>query len=289
LNTNQGILYLVATPIGNLEDITFRAIKILKSVELIAAEDTRHTLKLLNHYGIKKRLVSYHLHNERERAPELVNLLNDGLNLALVSDAGMPGISDPGTWLVKQALAAGISVVPIPGASAAITALAASGLSTASFIFKGFLPRKNAEQLQELDKLSGLPDTIIFYEAPHRLIKTLLNISKIFGNRPAVLAREMTKIHEEFVRDDINQLISQANTFCGKGEFTILVAGAANNVGSLQNSTNETETVAQLLAALPQQSESLKGELKMIAKKTGKPIKEIYRQYLQHKQSIQDN
>jgi 16S rRNA (cytidine1402-2'-O)-methyltransferase len=287
LNINKGTLYLVATPIGNLEDITFRAVRILNSVELIAAEDTRHTLKLLNYYGIKKRLVSYHQHNERERASKLVNWLNEGLNVALVSDAGMPGISDPGTWLVGQALAAGITVVPIPGASAVVTALAASGLSTTSFIFKGFLPRKNTEQLKELDKLSGLPDTIIFYEAPHRLVKTLLNISKIFGNRPAVLARELTKVHEEFVRDDINSLISRMDTFGGKGEYTILVAGAENYFENRQNSTNET--VTQLLAALPEHGESLKSELKIIAKKTGKPMKEIYRQYLLKKQSIKDS
>jgi 16S rRNA (cytidine1402-2'-O)-methyltransferase len=287
VNDIKGLLYLVATPIGNLEDMTFRAVKILNRVDIIAAEDTRHTLKLLTHFGIKKRLVSYHQHNERERAVEIINYLNDGLNLALVSDAGMPGISDPGTWLVTQALAAGITVVPVPGASAVITALAASGLSTDSFIFKGFLPRKKADQLAELGRLADLSETIVFYESPHRLVKTLLNISNVFGNRPAVLARELTKIHEEFVRSDINKLIKQIEQFGSKGEFTILVAGATNTCNNHQNSTKET--VDELLEGLPQQGESLKSELKKIAKKTGKSPKEIYRQYLQNKHSTEDN
>jgi 16S rRNA (cytidine1402-2'-O)-methyltransferase len=273
----------VATPIGNLEDLTFRALKTLQSVDLIAAEDTRRTLKLLTHYGIKKRLISYHQHNERERSPELIKYLNDGLNIALVSDAGMPGISDPGAWLVSRAIANEITVVPIPGVSAVITALAAAGLPTATFMFKGFLPRKNSEQLEVLQNLVNLPDTLVFYEAPHRLIKTLLNISKIFGNRPAVLARELTKIHEEFIRADINSLPGLIEQFGGKGEYTIVIAGAEQPCKNLQNSTNLS--VAELLAALPATGKSLKEELKKIAKKTGKSTKEIYRQYLQSKLS----
>jgi 16S rRNA (cytidine1402-2'-O)-methyltransferase len=283
LNQNTGSLYLVATPIGNLEDLTFRALKTLQSVDLIAAEDTRRTLKLLTHYGIKKRLISYHQHNERERSPELIKYLNDGLNIALVSDAGMPGISDPGAWLVSRAIANEITVVPIPGVSAVITALAAAGLPTATFMFKGFLPRKNSEQLEVLQNLVNLPDTLVFYEAPHRLIKTLLNISKIFGNRPAVLARELTKIHEEFIRADINSLPGLIEQFGGKGEYTIVIAGAEQPCKNLQNSTNLS--VAELLAALPATGKSLKEELKKIAKKTGKSTKEIYRQYLQSKLS----
>jgi 16S rRNA (cytidine1402-2'-O)-methyltransferase len=281
VNGVKGTLYLVATPIGNLEDMTFRAVKILNSVDLVAAEDTRHTLKLLTHYGIKKRLLSYHQHNERERAAEIINYLNDGFNLALVSDAGMPGISDPGTWLVTQALNAGINVIPVPGASAVITALAASGLATASFLFCGFLPRKASEQMEKLNRLAVLPDTIVFYEAPHRLVKTLLNISKIFGNRPAVLARELTKIHEEFVRGNIDTLIREIVTTERKGEFTILVAGSDRGEKNIQNSTNED--LNALLAALPETGKSLRNELKLIAKKTGKSMKEIYRQYLQNK------
>jgi 16S rRNA (cytidine1402-2'-O)-methyltransferase len=286
LNDGKGVLYLVATPIGNLEDMTFRAVRILNSVDIIAAEDTRHTLKLLTHYGIRKRLLSYHQHNERERAVEIVNYLNEGLTLALVSDAGMPGISDPGTWLVSQALSAGITVVPIPGASAVVTALAASGLPTASFIFKGFLPRKKSDQLAELSSLANLPDTIIFYESPHRLVKTLLNISNIFGNRSAVLARELTKVHEEFVRADLNRLIEWADAFGSKGEYTIVVAGTDHSCKNPLNSTNET--VTELLATLSPQGESLKSELKKIAKKTGKSNKEIYRQYLKDKHSTED-
>jgi 16S rRNA (cytidine1402-2'-O)-methyltransferase len=283
MNQNIGALYLVATPIGNLEDLTFRALRILKSVDLIAAEDTRRTLKLLTYYGIKKRLISYHQHNERERSLELIKYLNDGLNIALVTDAGMPGISDPGSWLVSQAITNDITVTPIPGASAVITALAAAGLPTATFIFKGFLPRKNSEQLEALQNLVNFPDTLVFYEAPHRLVKTLLNISKIFGNRPAVLARELTKIHEEFIRSDINSMPSLVEQFGGKGEFTIVVAGARQLCKNLQNSTNLS--VTELLAALPTSGKSLKEELKKIAKKTGKSTKEIYRQYLQSRLS----
>jgi 16S rRNA (cytidine1402-2'-O)-methyltransferase len=288
VNGTKGILYLVATPIGNLEDITFRAVKILNSVDLVACEDTRHTLKLLTHYGIKKRLLSYHRYSGRERTVEIINYLTDGSDVALVCDAGMPGISDPGTWLVSQAINAGITVVPIPGASAVVSAVAASGLATDSFVFRGFLPRKTSEQLEELSRLAVLPDTIVFYESPHRLVKTLLNISKIFGNRRAVLARELTKIHEEFIRNDINELIRQFDGKSGKGEFTILVAGASSTAINCYNSTQKISdaTLMELLAALPEAEGSLRAELKIIAKKTGKSTQEIYRLYLQTKTQL---
>lgn len=286
MNSNTGTLYLVATPIGNLEDITFRAIRILKEVDLIAAEDTRHTLKLLNHFEIKQKLISYHQHNERERAPEIIRLLTAGLNVAVVSDAGMPGISDPGSWLVAEAIKLGISVVPVPGASAVVTALAASGLASKGFYFKGFLPRKSNDQMEVLKQLASIPDTLIFYEAPHRLAKTLANIYKVFGNRPAVLARELTKVHEEFVRADLNSLIKMVEQFGGKGEYTILVTGSSNHQLNLQNSTNELLT--ELADGLSVMNGTLKEKLKKIAKKTGRSTKEIYRLYLQQYKHPED-
>lgn len=263
--------------------MTFRAVNTLKTVDLIAAEDTRHTLKLLTHFAIKKRMISYHQHNERERGAELVGYLKQGLNIAVVTDAGMPGISDPGNCLVAQALAAGLQVVPIPGASAVITALAASGLDTASFYFQGFLPRKTSEQVAVLTRLAELRGTLIFYEAPHRLAKTLKALYQVMGARQAVLARELTKIHEEFIRADLGVLVAQLEDLSGKGEYTVLVAGASRSDFKDQNSTDEA--IGELLKALPEESGSLKAELKKIAQKTGKSPKEIYRFYLQSKDS----
>jgi 16S rRNA (cytidine1402-2'-O)-methyltransferase len=284
MSSENGVLYLVATPIGNLEDITLRALRTLEQADLVAAEDTRHSLKLLNHYGIRKRLISFHQHNERERAAELLGYLRDGLKVAVVSDAGMPGISDPGGWLVREAVNAGIPVIPIPGASAVMTALSASGLETEVFGFYGFLPRKPREQLAALRLLVDFPGTMVFYEAPHRLSKTLRNLYEVLGDRPAVLARELTKIHEEFVRKnlgELNQLVVQSEL---KGEFTILVAGAEISIKNRQNSTNfDPDLLDKLLEDIPTTGNSLKEELKKIAKKTGKSTKEIYRVYLQTK------
>jgi 16S rRNA (cytidine1402-2'-O)-methyltransferase len=284
MSSENGVLYLVATPIGNLEDITLRALRTLEQADLVAAEDTRHSLKLLNHYGIRKRLISFHQHNERERAAELLGYLRDGLKVAVVSDAGMPGISDPGGWLVRETVNAGIPVIPIPGASAVMTALSASGLETEVFGFYGFLPRKPREQLAALRLLVDFPGTMVFYEAPHRLSKTLRNLYEVLGDRPAVLARELTKIHEEFVRKnlgELNQLVVQSEL---KGEFTILVAGAEISIKNRQNSTNfDPDLLDKLLEDIPTTGNSLKEELKKIAKKTGKSTKEIYRVYLQTK------
>ena len=190
-----GILYLVASPIGNLEDITFRAVRILKECDLIACEDTRHTLKLLNHYGIEKPLISYHEHNEAERSGELIVRLRDGSSVALISDAGMPLVADPGYRLVTAAVAEGVSVQPIPGPSALVTALAASGLPTDSFRFGGFLPPKSGQRSSVLEALKSDPATLIFYEAPHRILATLVDVDRIMGARLVVIARELTKTH----------------------------------------------------------------------------------------------
>ena len=219
------MLYVVATPIGNLEDITFRAVRILKEADLIACEDTRHTRKLLDHYGIHKPAVSYHEHNEEARAVELLAKLQAGATIALVSDAGTPLISDPGYRLVAKALEHGIPVQPIPGPSALLTALAASGLPTDSFHFAGFLPAKTSQRRKSLERLRDEPATLILYEAPHRILDTLEDIATVLGDRPIVVAREMTKIHEEFLR---GTAVSLAKELAGrpplKGEITLLIA-----------------------------------------------------------------
>ena len=220
-----GTLSIVATPIGNLEDITLRALRILKEVDLIACEDTRRTLKLLNHFGIKKRLISYFEHNELGRLPEILSLLKAGQNVALVSDAGTPTISDPGFPLVREAVACGIRVEPIPGPCAAITALATSGLPTDRFLFIGFLPQKRGKRRSLLESLRDEEGTIILYESPHRILKALTDIASVLGNRPLVIVRELTKVHEEFVRgsaDEISRSLQGAEI---KGEFVVLVAG----------------------------------------------------------------
>ena len=281
MTESSGKLYLVATPLGNLEDITQRALRTLGEVDLIAAEDTRHTLKLLNYFQIKKPMLSCYQHNERSRGLQIVERIRAGANVALVSDAGMPGISDPGNWLVAEAIKSGITVVPIPGASAVITALAASGLDTGSFQFEGFLPRKTTEQAAKLILMADFKGTLVLYESPHRVVATLKNVLAVLGDRQVVLARELTKIHEEFIRGAISQILPKLESEKPKGEFTILITGVAQNVKNLQNSTKETQFDINV-ANIPAGS-SLRNELKMIAKKTGKTTKEVYRQYLNEK------
>src|SRR5947208_8984880 len=204
----HGTLYIVATPIGNLEDITYRAVRILKEADLIACEDTRQTRKLLDHYGIEKPAISYHEHNEAERARQLIDKLQQGLTIAQVSDAGMPGISDPGYRVVKLAIEQGITVVPIPGPSALVTALAASGLPTDAFEFRGFLPAKSGQRRTALESLRDFQQTVIFYDAPHRILETLQEIVELLGpQRPVVIARELTKVHEEFIRGAASEVL----------------------------------------------------------------------------------
>lgn len=221
-----GTLFLVPTPIGNLGDMTVRAIDTLKDVDLIAAEDTRYTQQLLNQFEIDTRQISFHEHNKEVRIPELVERLTQGVNVAQVSDAGMPSISDPGQELVAAALAADVPVVPLPGASAGITALVASGLAPQPFTFYGFLPRKNSEQQEALTTLLTHQETMLFYEAPHRLAKTLQNIVKVFGpDRQVVLARELTKRYEEFIRGTAAEVSEWAQTQEVRGEFVVMTAG----------------------------------------------------------------
>lgn len=220
-NQKKGILYIIATPIGNLEDITLRAIRILKEVDLIAAEDTRHTLKLLNHLEISKPLISYHRHNEEIRTEELIKELKTGKNIGLVSDAGTPGICDPGEEIIKKCIEETIKVVPIPGACAMINALITSGISTKEFIFLGFLPLNKKSRKEKLEEIKNANKTIILYEAPHKLKSTLNDLSLILEDRSVVLARELTKIHEEYIRGTVKELMEKTDNL--KGEMILII------------------------------------------------------------------
>ena len=245
----MGKLYLVGTPIGNLEDITLRAIRILQSVDLIAAEDTRRTGKLLQHLAISTPQISYNEHNHHSRIQELINRLQQGASLALVTDAGMPSISDPGVELVQAAIAHQITVIPIPGPTAVISALAASGLPTDRFIFEGFLPLKQSDRQARLELLRSETKTIVLYEAPHRILKTLKDLLAVVGDRrEIVLARELTKIHEEFWRGNIGEAIDlYTNERQPKGEYTLVIKGAAET--SLITSQAELKQELQQLLA----------------------------------------
>ncbi|MBI4528284.1 MAG: 16S rRNA (cytidine(1402)-2'-O)-methyltransferase [Deltaproteobacteria bacterium] len=220
-----GVLYIVATPIGNLEDITLRALRVLKEVNLIAAEDTRHTRILLNHYSILTATTSYHEHNERTKAPVLVERLINGENVALVTDAGTPTLSDPGCRLIQQATGAGIPVVPVPGVSALTAVLSASGFFAGRFVFEGFLPSKRAERLERLEVLREETRTLVFYEAPHRLTESLEDLLKVLGDREVVLGREVTKLYEEFIRGRLSEVLSQLLHKEIRGELTLVVQG----------------------------------------------------------------
>ena len=226
-NGSKGRLFVVGTPIGNLEDITLRAIRTLKEVDLIACEDTRRTQALLNHYQIRTPTISYHEHNEMTRAPELVIKLEEGNNIALVSDAGMPVVSDPGFRLVHLAVRHNIAVAPIPGASAFVAALAASGMPVDKFRFLGFLPSKKTARRKALEELKTATKTLVFYEAPHRVLEMLRDLGDILGDRDVVLAREVTKVHEEFLRGTVSELLKRAKSKTMRGEITLLVGTAS--------------------------------------------------------------
>lgn len=226
----KGKLYICPTPIGNLEDITLRTLRILGEVDIIAAEDTRHSIKLLNHYEIKKPLTSYHEHNIREKGLELILKLNEGQNIALISDAGMPGISDPGQDLIRLAIEENIEVIGLPGPSAAITALVVSGLSTNKFVFEGFLPSKKKERIRQLETLKDEKRTLIFYESPHRILNFLNDMRDIIGDRNIALCRELTKHYEEIFRGTISQGIAKFSDIQIKGEFVIIVEGNTEDV-----------------------------------------------------------
>ncbi|MEH2294646.1 16S rRNA (cytidine(1402)-2'-O)-methyltransferase [Nostoc sp.] len=265
-------LYIVGTPIGNLEDMTFRAVRILQTVDIIAAEDTRHTGKLLQHFQVKTPQVSYHEHNRTSRIPELLEHLVNDKAIALVSDAGMPGISDPGYELVKACIEAGISVVPIPGASAAITALSAAGLPTDRFVFEGFLPSKSQQRQQHLESLQTESRTLIFYESPHRLRDTLQDLAEVWGSdRQIVLGRELTKLYEEFWRGTIAEAIAHYSQREPQGEYTLVVAG----IPASQPQLTEEELKAEL-KQLISQGISRSQASRQLAKFTSLPRRQLY-------------
>ena len=274
-------LYLVATPIGNLEDITLRALRVLKEVDVIACEDTRQTQKLLNHYGIATRTVSYHEHNEMTRAAELVKDLQEGTSVALVTDAGMPGISDPGFRLISLAIRHHLPVVPIPGVSAFLAALVASGLPTDSFRFSGFLPPKRGERRAALEAVRISPRTQVFYEAPHRIVDALADVIEVLGkDRHVVIAREVTKLHEEFLRGRAGEVLETLKSRDAvKGEITLLIGKAEESEVSVASGAPARPTVRQRLEQLIAEEElDEKAALKKVAKERGISKSEAYRE-----------
>jgi 16S rRNA (cytidine1402-2'-O)-methyltransferase len=268
----KGVLYVVATPIGNREDITLRALKTLRDVDLVVAEDTRKSGKFLSHHRIKNRLVSYHEHNEKRRTPELLAKLLDGTTIALVSNAGTPGVSDPGYRLVAAAIENKISVIPVPGPSAATTAMSASGLPTDSFVFIGFSPKKKGKRLKFITELAAEPRALIFYESPKRVLAFLEEVVSHIGDRPAVLAREMTKLHEEFIRGRVSEILETMKARPAiKGECTLLVAGRE------EKKENDLDILkAEIKAALDKHQKGLAEITKSLAKKYGLSRNQVY-------------
>jgi 16S rRNA (cytidine1402-2'-O)-methyltransferase len=267
-----GTLYIVATPIGNLEDITFRAVRILKEVDLIACEDTRQTRKLLDHYGIATPVVSCHEHNEAARTADLLARLRAGASVALVSDAGMPLVSDPGYRVVKAVSQEGIAVQPLPGAAAFVCALAASGLPVDEFHFAGFLPSKPVQRRKALESLAAERATLVFYEAPHRIVATLRDVAAVLGPRPVVVAREMTKVHEEFLRGGAEQVAAALESRDSvKGEITLLVGGATT-------SPPDETPVDEAVAGCMRGGLSRMDAIKAVARRKGLAKREVYRQ-----------
>lgn len=272
MEIQAGTLYVVGTPIGNLEDMTFRAITVLQSVNTIAAEDTRHTGKLLQHFQISTPQISYHDHNRHSRHPELLARLQQGQAIAIVSDAGLPGISDPGYDLVKACIEANIPVVPIPGVTAVTTALCAAGLPTDRFIFEGFLPAKGQERRKRLEALRAESRTLVFYESPHRLRQTLEDFAEVFGDdRSIVLARELTKLHEQFWRGTVSAAIVEYQSREPQGEFTLLVAGVEAETLVLSEAALKTE-----LQHLIQQGLSRSQASRQLAQHTALPRRQLY-------------
>lgn len=276
-NQKKGNLYIIATPIGNLEDITLRAIRILKEVDLIAAEDTRHTLKLLNHLEISKALISYHRHNEEIRAEELIKELKTGKNIGLVSDAGTPGICDPGEEIIKKCIEESIKVVPIPGACAMINALITSGISTKEFIFLGFLPLNKKSRKEKLEEIKNANKTIILYEAPHKLKNTLNDLSDILQSREVVLARELTKIHEEYIRGTVKELMEKTDNL--KGEMILIIEKNNKDNEEALNSLNNL-TLEEHYNFYEKRGLNKKEIIKKIAKDRNVSKNEIYQYFI---------
>ena len=280
--TSSGTLYIVATPIGNLEDITFRAVRVLKEVDLIAAEDTRHSRKLLTHFGIPTRLTPYHDHNERLKTDYLLDKLREGGSVAIITDAGTPCIADPGYRIARAAAAAGIRVVPVPGPSAIITALSAAGLPTDRFAFEGFLPPKQGKRKSRLMELKGDDRVVVFYEAPHRLADTLADMAEVLGEREAVVARELTKIHEEFRHGTLTELALHYAGSAVKGEVAVLVAPQEES-----GPADGRDMEALLRERLDAGEQSLKDVVASVVAETGISRSDVYALALKLRQKDQ--
>jgi len=265
----KGILYIVSTPIGNLEDITLRALKILKEVDVIAAEDTRHSLKLLNHYGISKPLISYWGEKEKVKSEEVLERMETGQSVALISDAGTPGISDPGAVLIRKAIEKGFLIVSVPGASAITAALSIAGLPTEEFTFIGFLPSKNSQRQKVLKVLSFEQRTIVFYEAPHRILETISDIKEIFGERKAALVKEISKIHEEVLRGTVSEILSILEKTTIAGEYVIVLEGRVEEKKLTSDALSEVST-------LMKKGFGRKEAVKKVANAYGLSKKELY-------------
>jgi 16S rRNA (cytidine1402-2'-O)-methyltransferase len=272
-----GTLYVVSTPIGNLEDLTYRAVRVLSEVDIVACEDTRHSQKLLNHYGIKTKTVSYHEHNERDRACELLQSAQSGLDVAIVSDAGTPGISDPGFRVVRMALEAGLRVVPIPGPTALVSALVASGLPSDEFFFAGFLPARSGARRTRLADLASIPSTLIFYEAPHRIVASLEDARKILGEREAVVARELTKLHEEVLRGRLSELAEKFSQAAHEPRGEMVVVIDRNVIASSEGETKSELSVAAVVASFEAEGIDARSALKKSARQLGISRDEAYR------------
>ena len=286
-NAGTGTLYLVATPIGNLDDMTFRAVEILKSVPVIAAEDTRQSRKLLTHFGIEgTRLISYHEHNKRSKEEAILELLRGGESVALVTDAGTPGISDPGADIVRAAVEENLPVVPIPGAVAGVTALIASGLPTDRFTFIGFLPREKKNRRAELDELKYRPETLIFYEAPHRVEETVKALLESFGDRDIAIGRELTKRYEQFSRGKLSACAEWFSQEKPRGEFVLIVGG---NVGLLENPHVETLwweslSLSEHVEKIVETGVAKKEAIKLVAKERGLQKRDVYNAVVQEQE-----
>lgn len=273
----KAALYLVPTPIGNLEDITLRALKILQNVDMIAAEDTRNTRKLLTHFAIQTPIMSYHEHNKKTGGEKIIRLLSEGNTIALVSDAGMPAISDPGYELIQDVIRNGFPVIAIPGANAALTALVASGIQPQPFYFHGFLPRKKQEREKMLDELKGMPATMIFYEAPHRLKETLEAMFQTWGDREIVLARELTKKFEEYLRGNLSEALEWVEKETVRGEFCLIVEGAAAGENEELSLWWRSLSVKEHVQYYIEKGEPVKEAIKKTAKERGMNRREVYR------------
>ncbi len=276
-----GTLYIVASPIGNLEDVTLRALRVLKEVDLIAAEDTRHTKKLLVHYGIATPLTSYHQHNEKAKSVSLVQRLNSGCRIALISDAGTPILSDPGFLLVQEAIRAGISVIPIPGPSALTTVLGASGLPTDRFAFEGFLPARKSQRREKLRGLREEKRTLVFYEVPHRVKESLQDLLEVLGEREMVLGREMTKLHEEFIRGSVSELAAQAKVKEWRGEMTLVVEGKKDRDSDIDRERERERGLKTEIKKLRKEGMRVKEIAELLGERFSLPKREVYRLVLE--------